>query len=91
MTATRVPDVFEDKSLLAKVSYNKFDKKVGKHIPVAKEYEAPKPPVFRTEKEIELGMKDFERRFKPDPIENPHNLSAFDSKPKFIAEKLKAK
>ena len=28
-------------------------------------------------------MKDFELRFKPDPIANPHNLSAFDKFPKY--------
>jgi len=42
------------------------------------EYENPKNAVFRVEKEIEPGMKDFELRIKPDTIENPHGLSAFD-------------
>jgi hypothetical protein len=68
---------------LAYKNLNKYDRKVGKSIPTANEYAAPKPPVFRTEKEIEVGMKDFERRFKPDPIENPHALSVFDQKPRY--------
>jgi argonaute-like protein implicated in RNA metabolism and viral defense len=38
VTATRVPDVFEDKSRGAKVFYNKFDKKTGKINPVPKEF-----------------------------------------------------
>ena len=52
-------------------------------VPKVQEYENPKPHVYRDEKEIEPGMKDFELRFKPDPMPNPHNLSAFDKFPKY--------
>lgn len=34
-------------------------------------------------------MKDFELRFKPDPMENPNFLSVFDKLPKYHAEREK--
>ena len=37
--------------------------------------------------EIEPGMKDFELRPKKHEIENPHNLSVFADRPKFITDK----
>ena len=49
----------------------------------------PKDPVFRKEMEIEPGMRDFELRLKKHQIENPHNLSVFSDKPKFITEKAR--
>ena len=78
VTATRVPDVFEDKSRLAKGAFNKLNKKTGVMVPESNEYSPPKAHVFRVEKEIEQGMKDFATRVKPVAIENPHGLSAFD-------------
>jgi len=39
--------------------------------------------------EIEPGMRDFELRLKKHQIENPHNLSVFSDKPKFITEKAR--
>lgn len=34
-------------------------------------------------------MKDFELRIRPDKIDNPHGLSAFDQKPKYQIEREK--
>ena len=58
-------------------------------MPKVNEYENPKNPVFRDEKEIEPGMKDFELRFKVDPMENPNFISVFDKLPKYHAERAK--
>ena len=86
-----MPDVFEDKSKLASDNTNTFDKRTGERKPKANEYSPPKPHRFRDEAEIELGMKDFITRVKIDPIENPHALSVFAQKPKFITDKEKEK
>jgi len=82
-----VPDCFEDKSKLAINLTNTFDKKTGEREPKVNEYSPPKPHKYRDEAEIELGMKDFITRVQVDPIENPHGLSVFAQKPKFITDK----
>ena len=64
-----------------------MDATMGQRVPKINEYERQKNPVFRVEKEIEPGMKDFELRFKVDPIENPHFLSVFDKLPKYHADR----
>ena len=53
------------------------------------EYLDPKNHVFREEKEIELGMKDFELKVGKIEIENPHGLSVFEKKPKYLIDKEK--
>ena len=83
VTATRVPDVIEDKLGLAKSNWTVRDKKTGQRVPKVYEYQPPRDPVFRVEKEIELGMTDFALRVKCDPVDNPHGLSAFEQRPKY--------
>lgn len=89
VTAARVPDVFEDKSKKAHHDITEWSRAHKQRVPKVDEYENPKPPVFRDEKEIEPGMKDFELRFKPDPVENPHFLSVFNKLPKYHFEREK--
>lgn len=89
VTATRVPDVFADKCKKGVDDMTVYSKKHGMRVPKVQEYENPKDPVFRVEKEIEPGMKDFELRFKPDPMDNPHFLSVFDKKPKYHTDRAK--
>ena len=63
------------------------DRATGFRAPKVNEYENPKEHVFRTEKEIEPGMKDFELRFKVDKIDNPNFISVFDKLPRFHADR----
>jgi len=78
VTATRVPDCTEAKKTKAHSDWTIGPGKKFNRAPKVDEYENPKNAVFRVEKEIEPGMKDFELRIKPDDMENPHGLSAFD-------------
>lgn len=89
VTATRVPDVFEDKCKKGHNDMTVYNPQVHYRVPKVQEYENPKDPVFRDEKEIEPGMKDFELRFKPDPMENPHFLSVFDKLPRYHADRAR--
>ena len=66
-----------------------YDSTSKLRVPKLNEYENPKPPVFRVEKEIEPGMKDFERQFKPDPMDNPHFISVFDKLPRYHADRAR--
>lgn len=84
-----VPDVFADKCKKGFMDMTEYDKSIGTRVPRVDEYENPKAPVFRTEKEIEPGMKDFELRFKPDPMENPNFLSEFDKLPRYHADRAR--
>jgi hypothetical protein len=84
-----VPDVFEDKCRKATKDLTVYDKSMRQRVPRLNEYENPKKPVYREEKEIEPGMKDFELRFKPDPIENPNFISVFDKLPRYHADKYR--
>jgi len=59
VTATRVPDIFEDKTLMSRTHNTYFNKDTGQVMPVANEYTPPKPHKFRDEFELEPGMKDF--------------------------------
>lgn len=58
-------------------------------MPRPNEYSPPKDPVFRQEKEIERGMIDFHLRVKPEPMPNPHGLSVFEQRPKFLVDRDK--
>lgn len=49
---------------------------------------APKDHEFKNYDTLLFGQKDFVKLAKPDQIENPHNLSAFDKRPKAIAERV---
>jgi hypothetical protein len=89
VTATMVPDVFADKNRKVIDEKNRVDKATGKLIPIVSEYVAPKDPKFRDEFEVEPGKKDFLLRTKPPAIDNPHGLSVFASRPKFITDKEK--
>ena len=86
VTATRVPDCFEDKAALAQSFYSRPDRATKQRVPVPNEYAAPQDPVFRDEKEIVAGMVDFHTRVKLDPMLNPHGLSVFASKPKYLVD-----
>ena len=86
VTASRVPDCFEDKANLAKSLLMKKDRATGMFRPRVNEYSPPRDHVFRQEKEIERGMIDFHLRVKPEPIPNPKGLSAFEQRPKYQVE-----
>ena len=79
--------MIEDKLWLAKSNWTKRDKTTGQRVPKVNEYQPPRDPVFRVEKEIELGMTDFALRVKPEPFDNPHGLSAFEQRPKFLVDR----
>jgi hypothetical protein len=59
----------------------------GRVVQTANEYSPSKPHLFRDAKEIEVGMKDFMLSFKIPTMDNPHGLSVFDTRPKYISEK----
>jgi hypothetical protein len=65
--------------------------KTGKPVKYSNEYSDPKNHIFRDEKEIEIGMKDFELRVGKINIENPHGISVFEKRPRFLIEKEKEK
>ena len=90
VTATKVPDCFNAKMTTEKFNNNYVDKKTGQKINLRGEYSPPKPHKYRDEVEIEPGMKDFELRFKVDKMENPHGLSVFAQRPRYITDKEKA-
>lgn len=67
----------------------KKDAKTKEKTLITGEYQNPKAYKFREEIEIEPGMKDFMLRVRPPLIDNPHNLSVFAARPKFITDKEK--
>jgi hypothetical protein len=89
VTATRVPDNFAYKNKKAIDEMYKVDKKAGSKTLITREYENPKAHKFRDELEIEPGMKDFTLRVRPPQIDNPHNLSVFAARPKYLTDKAK--
>jgi len=93
VTAMTVPDVFADKVKIAEDTLNRIDRKTGVKIPHVNEYDPPKDHKFRDEAEIEIGMNDFmlPPRIHAPAMENPHGLSVFAQRPKFITDKEKAK
>ena len=80
VTTKRVPDVAETKIALSKNE---------QRIKARPEYEAPKDPEFKNYDTLAFGQIDFNLLVKPDGMENPHGLSAFDTKPKAIAERAR--
>lgn len=78
VTIKRVPDVAESKLALASIEQKKEARP---------EYTDPKDYEFINYDTLAFGQKDFVKLSKPDPIENPHALSVFDTKPKHYAEK----
>ena len=89
MTATKVPDNFDLKNDKAIDEMYKKDAKTKEKTLITGEYQNPKAYKFREEIEIEPGMKDFMLRVRPPAIDNPHNLSVFAARPKFITDKEK--
>ena len=89
MTAARVPDNFDLKNNKAIDEMYKVDSKTKDKSLITEEYQNPKGHKFRDEMEIEPGMKDFMLRVRPPPIDNPHNLSVFAARPKYITDKEK--
>ena len=80
VTTKRVPDVTETKIAL---SNNE------QRIKARPEYEAPKDPEFKNYDTLAFNQVDFNLLAKPDAMHNPHGLSAFDTKPKAIAERAR--
>ena len=77
ITVKRVPDVFEQKNAL-----------VQKELPKTEyEFKDLRPHEFKNYDTLLFNQKDFRLRTKPDPIDNPHNLSAFDKKLKSTFER----
>lgn len=89
VTATMVPDCNADKAKLADSNLNQLDPETGLKVPKIFEYAVPKAYQFRKEAELELGQKDFSLRNKVPEMDNPHGLSVFAAKPKFITDKEK--
>ena len=75
VTTKRVADIDETKVALA----NREQK-----ISARPEYVAPKDHEFKNYDTLAFGQKDFNKLAKPDHMENPHGLSAFDKRPKAI-------
>jgi hypothetical protein len=67
-----------------------YDKARKRRIQLSQDYANPKDPKFRPGFEIEPGMKDFNLRPKIDVFENPHGLSVFAARPKFLTDKENA-
>ena len=78
VTIKRVPDVNE-----RKVELSNAEQKIT----ARPEYMAPKEHEFKNYDTLAFGQKDFNKLTRPDQIENPHKLSAFDTRPKAIAER----
>lgn len=78
VTIKRVPDVTE-----SKIALSQNEQKIE----ARPEYVPPKVPEFKNYDTLAFGQRDWDMLAKPDMIENPHNLSAFDKRPKAIAEK----
>ena len=91
VTATKVPDCFNAKVTVEKFNNNLVSKRTGKSESLRVEYSPPKAHKFRDEVEIEPGMSDFALRFKVDKMDNPHALSVFAARPRFITDKEKSK
>lgn len=89
VTATKVPDNFDLKNEKALDEMYKRDAKTKSKTLITEQYKNPKDYKFREEVEIEPGMKDFLLRVRPPPIDNPHNLSVFAARPKYITDKEK--
>ena len=78
VTIKRVPDVTE-----TKIALSQNEQKIE----ARPEYVPPKVHEFKNYDTLAFGQRDWDMLAKPDMIENPHNLSAFDKRPKAIAEK----
>ena len=78
VTIKRVPDVTE-----TKIALSNNEQKVEQR----PEYVVPKDYEFKNYDTLAFGQKDFRMLTKPDQIENPHKLSAFDTRPKAISER----
>jgi hypothetical protein len=77
VTVKRVPDCFERKNEL-----------VQKEMPKSTyEFKNMQPHDFKNYDTLLFNQKDFLLRTKPDQIDNPHNLSAFDKKLKATFER----
>ena len=77
VTIKRVPDVTE-----TKVALSTREQKLS----ARPEYVAPKTHEFKNYDTLAFGQQDWDMLAKPDAIENPHNLSVFDKRPKAIRE-----
>jgi hypothetical protein len=81
VTVKRVPDIFEQKNAL-----------VQKELPKTEyEFKNQRPHEFKNYDTLLFNQKDFRLRTKPDPIDNPHNLSVFEKKLKSTFDREQAK
>ena len=78
VTIKRVPDVTESKIALA--NGEQFKEPRPEYI-VPREYE------FKNYDTLAFGQTDFNKLAKPNHMENPHGLSAFDKRPKMHADR----
>ena len=78
VTVKRVPDCTETKISLSNNEQRKEPRE---------EYVAPKDYEFQNYDTLAFGQKDWNKLAKPSGIENPHGLSAFETKPKSIFER----
>lgn len=85
-----VPDVFHEKVKTAVDHKYSFNLTTRRRTLIPRDWLPPKDPVFREEFEVQPGRADFNLRPRKLQMENPHNLSVFQVKPKYIAEREKA-
>ena len=78
VTIKRVPDVTESKVALSNSEQFRQPRP---------EYVAPKAHDFKNYDTLAFGQVDFNKLAKPDAMENPHGLSAFDKRPKMHADR----
>jgi len=86
VTAIHVPDCNDEKKKQIINNLHYYDHKTKKYELLPTKY-VPPSQNFREEKEIIAGEKDFISRVVPDPLINPHSISVFQEKPRFVTDK----
>lgn len=77
-------DLFTDKAIFARNARNKQEDRKEEFVP--HEFEPYKDPVFR-DFDLPFGKKELDLLYKCPQAENPYNLSAMNTKPKFVQNK----
>jgi len=88
VTKFKVPTILDTKVSFAKAVRNTVDKRSGSAMPKEDPYVPPKDYQFR-DLELRFNQKDFVRQIRPEPAYNPHNLSEFNTQPRFVQDKIR--
>lgn len=86
VTKFKVASILDTKLTFAKELRNTIDKRSGSAVPKEDPYVPPKDYQFR-DSELRFNQKDFVRQIRPAPAYNPHNLSEFNTQPRFVQDK----